>query len=364
MNKLKIGIIGAGSIFEQHAQTFKKCNSACEVTMVAKKNLETGIEKIRTIFGDDVSIVDDYHKILNEPEIDAVDIILPHDLHLPVTLAAAKAKKHILIEKVMARNIYECDQMINACDNEGVTLVVCHDRRYHSDFLNLKKILDGGNLGDIFYWKLEHNQNVVFPKDAWVRKKDGIGGGAIMSCLTHQIDCLRWYAGEFDSVSCMTKTIPERMEGEALGVLIGKMKSGALAQLSINWYTSSNITENGLWYELIHVCGTQGEAYYMSGKGTYLKIHDESDKRIFEYELEKTTSTFKKVELEEQIHGHERCIKEWIKYLKGDPCELSTFGTDSRKTVEVAEAAYRSVVNRKVIDIPINPIPWAQAILP
>jgi hypothetical protein len=142
------------------------------------------------------------------------------------------------------------------------------------------------------------------------------------------------------------------------------MESGALAQLSINWYTASNKADNGLWYELIHVCGTEGEAYYMSEKGTYVKIHDESDKRIFEYDLSKPTAPFQKIDSKQNMTGHERCISEWIKHLRGEPAAITTFGVDSKKTVEAAEAAYRSAVKRQFIDLPIQPVAWENALLP
>ena len=52
------------------------------------------------------------------------------------------------------------------------------------------------------------------------------------------------------------------------------MRSGALAELSINWWTRSNTGANALWYEMVQVCGTGGEAYRMSGRGTFVRIHD------------------------------------------------------------------------------------------
>ena len=138
-------------------------------------------------------------------------------------------------------------------------------------------MLDSGALGEVFYWKLEHNQNVVMAEEAGARSRDGIGGGAIMSCLTHQIDALRWYGGEVARVTCLTKVLPERMEGESAGVIAAEMASGALANLSINWFTRSHVGPNALWYELVQVCGTRGEAYYLSGKGTFVLLHDETN---------------------------------------------------------------------------------------
>jgi UDP-N-acetyl-2-amino-2-deoxyglucuronate dehydrogenase len=119
-------------------------------------------------------------------------------------------------------------------------LTICHDRRYNGEWMALKNIIESGVLGDIFFWKLDHNQDVVLPPTSWAHWKDGIGGGCIMSCLTHQIDGLRWYGGEVESVTCLSAERPERMQGEFAGILAAKMKSGALAELSINWWTRSN----------------------------------------------------------------------------------------------------------------------------
>jgi predicted dehydrogenase len=248
--------------------------------------------------------------------------------------------------------------MIEACSQAGVTLTVCHDRRYSEEWGAIKEIIDSGCLGELFYFKLEHNQNVIFPENAWVRHRDGIGGGAIMSCLTHQIDALRWFGGEVDGVNCMSKVMSERMQGECIGVVLARMASGAIAQLSINWWTTSHRSQNGLWYELIHVCGKEGEAYYMTGKGTYLKIHDASDRSLFEYSLGQTDKGFEQVEVKDPRPGHERCITEWLKLVRGEEAHILTPGTDSRLTVEVAEAAYRAEECGQTVKLPIEPRPW------
>ncbi len=348
-DKLKIGILGGGSILIAHAPGYTRLSDICEV-VVAESN-ENRHSEIRKLLGDDVEIVGDYTEILADKKVDAVDILLPHHLHESAAIEAAQAGKHMLIEKVMARNVEECDRMIQACEKAGVSLTVCHDRRYDSDWQALKQVIDSGELGDILFWKMEHNQNVIFPERSWVRSKEMIGGGAIMSCLTHQIDSLRWYEGEVDQVTCMTKTEPTRMEGESIGAILAKMKSGALAMLSINWYTQSHEAPDGLWYEFNHVTGTKGEAYYMSGKGTYVKIHDGLSKQ-FQYD-QKGEGGFAKVAVKKELTGHQRCIELWIRSLKGEPAEILTDGADSRKTVEVAEAAYRAEETKAVISLPL-----------
>lgn len=118
------------------------------------------------------------------------------------------------------------------------------------------------------------------------------------------------------------------------------MESGALALLSINWYTQSKDVNNGLWYEFNHVTGTKGEAYYMSGKGTFVMLHGGKSK-LFEYD-QKDEGGFVRVESGHPLTGHQRCIEEWMKSLRGESAQIVTNGHEGRATVAVAEAAYLS----------------------
>lgn len=297
------------------------------------------------------------------PSVQAVDILLPHDMHVPAVVDAAKAKKHILVEKVMARNIHECDQMIEACDANGVSLTVCHDRRHNPGWVALKEIIDSGKLGEIFLLKLEHNQDVL-PAGSWIASKEKLGGGAIMSCLTHQIDALRWYGGEIEKVTAMTKILPNRMEGESVGVMAAQMLSGAIAQLSINWFTRGyRSKEHKLWYEMVHISGTKGEVYFRSDVGTFYMVYGEKNDQgpmLYDKPMVKDdVNNFVKVEYGQET-GHQKLIEEWIKSLQGKPNTLSTTGRDSRKTVEAAEAGYYSAKEERTIALPLKPVPWSK----
>ena len=351
-----IGILGGGGILGAHAPAFMKLADQCAVTAVAESNPARD-DRIRSLLGPDVRIYRDYRDVLALPEVNAVDILLPHDLHMPAVIESARAGKPVLVEKVAARNVWECDRMIEACDQAGVSLTICHDRRYHGEWMALKAILDTGALGDIFFWKLDHNQDVRMPPEMWAHWKDGIGGGAIMSCLTHQIDALRWYGGDVDSVTGLSVVRSDRMEGEFCGAVLAKMKSGALAELSINWWTRSNRLPNGLWYEMVQACGTKGEAYRMHGKGTFVNLREKTDHPLFAPLGDAPYKEFAKFP-SGAWGGHERCIAQWIRSLRGEPAEILTSGRDCRGTVEVAEAAYRSIETGRTISLPIDPQPW------
>lgn len=358
-SKVRVGVLGGGGILGAHAPGFNAAKDMATVTMVAEPDASRH-ERIRELVGKDVEIVPDYKDVLACKDVDAVDIILPHFLHMPATIAAAEAGKHVLVEKVMARNVWECDRMIEACDKAGVLLTIAHDRRYHGEWEAMKEIVDSGHLGEIFFWKLDHNQDVVFPEGTWVRSRDGLGGGCIMSCLTHQIDGLRWYAGEITDVTCMTRVTPDRMEGESLGVILATLKSGALAELSINWRTRSHMGKNKLWYEMVHACGTEGEAYRMEGHGTFVKLTERASPEAIAKYGEASLTDFIKVECA-PTPGHIGCINAWLKSIRGENGDIRTSGKTCRGTVEVAEAAYIAAEERRVVSLPIEPKPWVNS---
>jgi predicted dehydrogenase len=356
---IRLGVLGSGWILESHARGFRAAGDRCQVVAVSARRPDAA-RRARELLGPEVVCCSDYREILARRDIDAVDILLPHDLHMSATLAAARAGMHVMVEKVMARNVYECNRMVAACQAAGVTLTVCHDRRYSPEWMALKTLIDSGLLGEICHWKLEHNQDVLPAPGSWIRDRNQLGGGAIMSCLTHQLDALRWYAGEAASVTCMTKVVPERMEGETIGMVLAQMKSGAIAQCSINWMTRSGSgVAEGLWSELIHATGRDGEAYYMTGRGTFAMLREKSERlRPFAADGRVNERGFTRLKAG-AWEKHERCLVEWFKMLCGEPAELPTTGEDSRCTVELAEAACRAAAGGRVVTLPIKPRKWA-----
>ncbi len=354
---VRVGILGSGWILESHARGFRAAGDRCKVVAVTARSPEAK-SKAKELLGPEVECHSDWTGLMRRGDLDAVDILLPHDLHLPATVMAAQKGLHVMVEKVMARNIWECDKMISACRKAGVTLAVTHDRRYHPDWMALKNLVDSGLLGEITHWKLEHNQDVLAPQGSWIRDRRQLGGGAIMSCLTHQLDGLRWFAGEADSVASMSKTVPERMQGETIGTVLLQMKSGAMAQCTINWMTRSGGATDGLWPELIHATGTGGEAYFMVGRGAFAMLRDRHERlKPFAADCNTVEKGFTRLKAG-NWEKHERCIVEWMKMLCGEPFELSTTGEDSRMTVELAEAAYRSAESGRFVKLPIRPRKW------
>jgi predicted dehydrogenase len=115
---------------------------------------------------------------------------------------------------------------------------------------------------------------------------------------------------------------------------------------------------DGLPAELIHVTGRDGEAYYYCGRGSYALLRDKPQRlRPFVQGGRVNPQGFTRLKAG-AWEKHERCLTEWLKMLRGEPAELSTTGADSRRTVELAEAAYRSAASGRVVTLPIKPRAW------
>jgi len=367
-NRIRIGLLGAGRVLGSHIAGFKALEDRCTIVAVAKARPDRD-QGLRELVGDDVRLVDDYRKVIDMDDIDAVDILLPHHLHLPAAEMAARAGKHVLVEKVMARNVYECDRMIEACEAAGVTLTVCQDRRYDPAWTAIKRFINTGLIGPVHFWKLEHNQDIrpvareVGP-GAWQVQVDRVGGGAVMSCLTHQIDGLRWFEGEAEYVTSMSKVLPDVMNGELFGVVAARMQSGALAELSINWATrirhgSHHGADNPEpLSEMIQATGEKGEVLWISGRCPSVLLFDDRGQADDLIDQDVAPERGFRALTCGTGTGHQNCIEEWIRLLRGEQANVITSGRDIRGTIELAEAAYRSERTGRTVHLPIAPQPW------
>jgi len=136
-----------------------------------------------------------FEAMLARPDIDAVVIATPHSAHLPETLAAARAGKHIFLEKPMALNAAECRQMIDATTAAGVRITVGQVTRRMEAPRVARRMIDNGEIGDVRMIETWRGQSggLPFPEGAWAN--DPKEGGPFLDWGSHGCDITRWYAG-------------------------------------------------------------------------------------------------------------------------------------------------------------------------
>ncbi len=335
--KARIGLIGAGGIANSHAAGYLSCGDRASVVAIAEPD-KARAEAMRERLGGTARIYSSWEGLLQDDEVEAVDICLPHHLHLPAAVASAEAGRHVMVEKPIARNLAEADAMVTAADNANVRFMVAHDRRFNPVFAKVKELIEQDAIGRLLCVRLDHNQNLVLPEGHWIRDREKLGGGAIMSCLVHQFDAMRWFAGSVSQVGCMTLTWPERMEGEVIGVVPLRFRSGAVGDSLINWAVRGR-SENGTWGELIWITGEKGSIHNLGG---LFVRHDDG----------KTVGEFEPVEVEPG-GGHPRAVEHYVDCVRANREPLVN-GREGRATLEVAEAAYRSEESGRFINLPME----------
>jgi predicted dehydrogenase len=334
--RVRVALIGAGGISRAHIPGYAACQDRAEVVVIAEP-VEPAALAAREALGGTAETVVDWRQALERADVEAVDVCLPHDLHQPVVVAAAEAGKHVLVEKPIARDLAEADRMIAAADRAGVTLMVCHDRRFHPLFARIKELIDDGAIGRPLCLRLDHNQRIELSSEHWIFQKERLGGGAVMSCLVHQFDLIRWYGGEVAQVGGMTLTMPERMEGEIIGVVPLRFASGAIGDTVINWNVRGANLPGGLWGELVWVSGTEGNLHNLGGIHTLR--YDGSER-------------YGSVQVAEG-RGHPGAIAHFVDCVREGRRPL-TDGREGRAALEIAMAAYASEASGRFVDLPLK----------
>jgi predicted dehydrogenase len=172
--------------------------------------------------------------LLNDPDIDAVYLATPVRLHLPQALAAARAGKHVLVEKPMALSVAECDRMIEACRAGGVRLGVAYYRRFYPAVARIKEVLAAGEVGrPLSVAAVASSRFGIGPQDeaSWrVVLAEG-GGGALMDIGSHRVDLFLDLFGEVTGVEACCATRLGSHEAEDCATVLLQFRAGVHATL-------------------------------------------------------------------------------------------------------------------------------------
>lgn len=197
MNKLKVGIIGTGSISELHIAAYLKNNNVelyafCDIN---EERLQFMAEKF-----DIKHTYTDMNEMLLLEELDAVSICTWNSAHAPCTIAALNAGKHVLCEKPMSTSEEEAKAMKEAAERNNKLLMIGFVRRYGNDCNILKEFIDTDYLGDIYYAKATYLRRKGNP-GGWFGDKSRSGGGPLIDLGVHVIDLVRYLLGNPKPIS-------------------------------------------------------------------------------------------------------------------------------------------------------------------
>jgi predicted dehydrogenase len=144
----------------------------------------------------------DAQQLIDDPEVDAVYIATPPNLHHPYTLAAARAGKPVYVEKPMALNMAECQEMIAVCRAAGVPLFVAYYRRALPRFVKAKELIENGAIGSVRHVQIslsQPSQSNIPSKLPWRFLPEIAGGGLFVDLASHTLDFLDFALGPIKS---------------------------------------------------------------------------------------------------------------------------------------------------------------------
>jgi predicted dehydrogenase len=220
---LNIGMIGYGFMGRAHSNAYNRVSNFFDLEYhpVLKAVCARNAEKAKA-FADQwgyESIETDWKKLIERPDIDAIDICTPNNLHKEIAIAAANAGKMILCEKPLAMNVAEGEEMCEAVERAGVPNTVWYNYRRVPAVSLAKQLIDEGRLGRIFHYRAVFLQDWTISSDLpqggaalWRLDAAAAGSGVTGDLLAHCIDTALWLNGGIKNVTAMTETfVKERM---------------------------------------------------------------------------------------------------------------------------------------------------------
>jgi len=231
--RLRVGLIGCGGISNAHARAYKTLGPDV-ARVVATADVSAELAQRRGQELEAQQITTDYRAVVENPNVEAVDICLPHYLHAEVALAAARAGKHVLVEKPMACSMTEAKAMVETAKRAGVTLMVAQVQRYMPSYRGVRRLVETDELGPIRAVRFDSMQNLheILPASHWLFDGKLAGGGIVISVSVHRIDLVRYLVGDVKRVGafCRTGEPPYKNGAEDYATAILEFESGAIGE--------------------------------------------------------------------------------------------------------------------------------------
>jgi predicted dehydrogenase len=201
-----------------------------------------------------IKVVSSYGRVLKDPEIDAVVLATPHSLHMKQIIQAAKAGKHVMVEKPMTLTRKTAEKAVAACKEAGITLGLGMNRRYAPSFIEMMSRIRAGAIGDVLHVEAAHSGPTGFALKAgnWRSTRAEAPGGGMTARGVHALDAMIQVAGLVSSVYAFSdkRKLPADIDMDDTTSMLMRFASGATGSLSTVFVTAELYR--------VHVFGTNG----------------------------------------------------------------------------------------------------------
>ena len=351
------GIVGCGMIANFHAKAIADIRGAKLVACY--DSFPKSADRLSRETG--CTPYNDLNKMLADPAVDIVTICTPSGAHMEPAVAAAKAGKHVIVEKPLEITLNRCDKIIAECKKAGVVLSAIFPSRFHESSKLMRKAVEQGRFGKLTmgdsYVKWFRTQE-YYDSGAWRGTWKLDGGGALMNQAIHSVDLLTWLMGPAESVTAHTDTLAhKRIAVEDVCVATVRFKNGALGVIQ-----ASTAAYPG-YLKRIELHGSDGTA-----------ILEEEDIKVWDFakKAKGDAAILKKMAGKTKTgggasdpsaighHGHTEQFKNVLAAIKkgGKP---AIDGPEGRRSVEIILAIYKAAETGKSVQLPLKSDPVLKA---
>src|SRR5690606_33647662 len=226
MQPIRFALIGAGNIAKIYVAACAEIPDA-QITVVCSRTAQTGQALAAQCQAEWVA---DYRAAVQREDVDAVIVATPSGTHADVAIAAARAHKHLLVEKPLDVTLLRVDAIIDAAEQAGVILACVFPLRFAEGPRRAKAAVEAGRLGRLtladVYVKWYRPQS--YYDGSWRGTWEFDGGGALMNQAIHNIDLVQWLAGPVERVQGQVSTLAHKMETEDTASAVITYANGAL----------------------------------------------------------------------------------------------------------------------------------------
>jgi predicted dehydrogenase len=310
LNEVNWGIIGCGDVTElKSGPAFSKVEHS-KLVAVMRRNAALAEDYARR--HGVPKWYSDASDLINDPEVNAVYIATPPDTHASYAIQAMRAGKPVYVEKPMARNYQECQEMLRVSEETGMPLFVAYYRRTLPSFLKVKELVNEGIIGipltvSIRLYKAFGEKDQIPEQQHWHTNPEIGGAGHFYDLASHQFDFLDFVFGPVTEVSGMARNRAGYYAAEDTVSAVYAFESGVTGTGS--WCF---VVEKGAEEDVIEITGTKGKIVFSTFGAPNIELITEKGTVQFSFQNPENISHNLIRQVVQDLHGEESCLSTGI----------------------------------------------------
>jgi predicted dehydrogenase len=346
---LGFAIVGCGMIARFHARALAEVPDSRLVALVSRQ--EANARKLAQDLGLQCDVYADLAPVLSRRDVNVIIVTTPSGAHMEPAVAAARAGKHVVVEKPLEITLERCDRIIEACSANRVQLCTIFPSRFGEANQALKAAVSSGRFGRLTlgettckWWRPQS----YYDEGGWKGTRALDGGGALMNQAIHNVDLLLWLMGPVTHINGFTATLAhERIEVEDTAVACLRFANGALGVIQATTSVHPGLPKT------VAIHGDRGTAVIEQDDVLRWELSPETaeDRALRERFSQKTGASGGSSNPAAISHvGHARQLADFVQAIRAGRPPLVD-GREGRRAVEIILGIYRSAETSRTVEL-------------